>query len=661
MQFPFILSPSLGCPQIISAGEKNEFISVIVAAIDDQFGKWSLIPSSSNRREDLNPICLAQGEIDEISKDSSYLPPSVEETRENISKEVFIKVLGGKARIFKIKLSIAESERSKIPKKTGGSLRPTLYDLCLEGGISKRKLHAVYLTTSKDKDLHFIHLTDLHLARRNDLIEKELSAAIGPIDRFNNFNKNMREFIKKANQLADEGKLDIVLIGGDLVDFVNHGVSDEVSEADNNWQVFIEILTGGGHEPRKGKDGNHGIKVPIFTSTGNHDWRLHPYDVANVASSFRISKDQAENFDFEYYDTMEKLETKKREVYEKIIKEGSPITKENWPRALIKRFLRYSERWQTKALAPIILTVLSNFFPSLEKFDKLDAIIFLIAAGLHQILNSLMSTSIRYTVTNAVIPIEASVQALHYYFLHINPYFNYVFSFGSNHFIVMDTGPDCFVGQYLWNNGNKKMRRLSLNDNILGGSPDSMAFYPVNEYYVYSQIIWLEKVLKAIESQNRNDAKRIFVCLHAPPINVKRSPNITNGEERLEDDVRYGTINHFLSQFFHLCLGRKERNENYSGPKVDVVFSGHAHQNIEFRIEWRQHIYIYCGRYSKNNSRANFDEKKPFVVQTAGCGPLGADSGSSDPPYFRRVHVKKDGEVLSFRVESVVAGSHMII
>jgi hypothetical protein len=232
----------------------------------------------------------------------------------------------------------------------------------------------------------------------------------------------------------------------------------------------------------------------------------------------------------------------------------------------------------------------------------------------------------------------------------------------------MDTGPDCLTGQVLWDEGNKKMVRMSVRDNLLGGSPDSMAFYPENEFYTYGQIAWLENILKAIEPEKDADSRRrrIFVCLHAPPVNVKKRPAITPGlwEVELKDprvtigkwrlkllfwrpDIWYGTVNHYLSQFFHLCLGKKEGDAAYSGPVADIVFSGHGHKKIEFRIAYGQTgPIVFCGPYSDTLAPAGFDEHRPFIVQTAACGPISC--GYSSPPYYRVIRVGAKGVILGF-------------
>lgn len=653
-EFPLILSPNLGCPEILALDEKRLQITVIVATTDEKFGKWSLVPSYSNRDEGLKKIVLNEDESKEIHWGFKSYPSSIDETRENISKELYLDALGGDCRIFKVKLSLTESDPIELLRKVDGSSRPAIYDLCLDGVTFERKYHAVCLTESKSGSLRYIHLTDLHIAKRNDFIEQEITFGCGPINGFPNFNENLRKFIAKANEMSDKGELDFVIIGGDLVDFVNHGVADDVNFADNNWRIFIDIMTGGDGEPKRGEK-NHGIKVPLFTLTGNHDWRLHPYALENTPSAFVPNvddKNKLECFDFEYYDTMEALNAKKNNVYENIVKEGSAIRKENLLHTTAKKFLNFLEKWEAKVLVPVIFMFIAVLFPNVEITSTITFIVGLFAYALHGFINRKLGRFIRYLITHAVIPVEAGVHALHYYFLHINPYFNYAFSFGSNHFVMMDTGPDCLVGQYLWDDGNRKMKRISIRDNILGGSPDSMSFYPANEHYTYNQIVWLEGILKNIGNQKTagNKTDRIFICLHAPSINVAEPPKIPagNGEVELKRgqvDIRYGTINHYVSQFMHLCQGKKEGDPNYSGPKVDLIFAGHAHQKIEFRIGPNNEVY--CGNYSDEAPLKDFDDKKPFEVQAAACGPL--HTGYPDPPYFRTINIDVDGKIISFK------------
>lgn len=644
-EYPFILNPSLGCPQIVALDNGKPSFFAIVAATDEHFGQWSLLPAAASQDQHLAELQLTQGAVEEITQNCATIPLSIEGTREILSKELLNNVLAQRAKIFKVALALPEVDQDKMLRNVQGKFRPALYDLCLDGTVQQRKLHAVCIIESEDSGLHFIHLTDLHLARRNDIIEQEISAAAGQIKKFNNFNDRLRQFIRCANARADKGELDFVLIGGDMVDFVNHGVDDEVNVRDNNWMCFIEIITGKGQEAQQD---NTGLKVPVFTVTGNHDWRLHPYNITDMPAEFGICKQQAELFDCSYYDNKERIAAKTSEIYSNIIKQGSPILKENMLHSVLKGFLRYSETWQSKTLVPVMALLSSGINVEI----KSSLLLVVIAGILHRIINALAARVVRHSITHGVISIEADVHALHYYFLHINPYFNYAFSFGSSSFIMMDTGPDCFTGQDLWDDGNKKMGRLTVRDNILGGSPDSMAFYPANEYYSYGQIVWLEKVLKA-SAAAQQAKRRIFICLHSPPVNTRKQPCIPAGRDEVllekgKINICFGTANHFLSQFFHLCLGRKENDSSYAGPEVDIVFSGHAHQKIEFRLAaGAEGPLVYHGEYSSGAAGAVFQQKRPLVVQTAACGPLNND-GYPDPPYFRQVHVDKNGTIMKF-------------
>ncbi len=701
---PFILNPSLGCPRILSITDNQEptFTIIIAAKMPPRNLCVSLLSSKSNCTKVLKPLSLSVDTVTQVSYEPGRLPSTVEDTLESISKELFENVLEPGTMIFKVKVSLKNLSSVKNLRKVNGRSLPTLYDLNVyDSEVHMNKPHAVCLTHSLRKNVNFIHFTDLHLARRNDMIKDEISEVTGPLERLVQFNDNVRKFISEANKTADKGDLDFVLMGGDLVDFVNHGLSDEIIEEDNNWQVFIEILTG---LYSNGKSLCNGIKVPVYTTTGNHDWRLHPYDIALQHKVFGLEKKQAKEFECNYYNTQNELNAKMNMIYDKIVKEGTLLQKENIFHSILKIFISKSETWQAKAIVPLLAFVIS-FFTSLPSSFKivlpfigtlsfsqelLLPILFpVIVVILHFASNKIIKWFLRKMVRSAIIPIEAGAKALHYYFLHINPYFNYAFSYGSNHFIMMDTGPDCLVGQQFWNEGNKKARRLSVGDNFIGGAPDSMSFYPANPYYVYGQITWFENVLKSLENINlkrTNVEQRVFVCLHSPPINLETNPVLKEKNEVLlvnydvdsflgracynarrlmfkllgykessekypaPRNARYGTTNHYVSQFLHLCLGKKEKDPCYNGPEVDIVFCGHAHQEAEFRVEPNESegLNIYFGRYSKAEPSLYSGLKRPLFLQTAAGGPLSDNYGT--PPHYRIVKVDAHGRVVECKM-----------
>jgi hypothetical protein len=306
----------------------------------------------------------------------------------------------------------------------------------------------------------------------------------------------------------------------------------------------------------------------------------------------------------------------------------------------------------------------------------------LVALIVTLIVPSLLYARLR-RLLESLIALTAEAGTIHEYFLRVNPYFNYAFRVGNCHFILLDTGPDCLTAQSFWDEGGKKVRRITIKDNIIGGSPDSMGFYPANEFYPYSQISWLERVLSCIGSrevgkEEGSEKRRIFIGLHAPAANLSDSDR-KRADQQLERnqaqnkdqdtvlmkeghgleafDIRYGGVNHYLSQFFYLCMGyRESQTSKRSGPEVDVVFAGHAHWNLEFELrkppgagaDWSPELWY--GNFSKKVEAACQDENArwgPLLLQTAAGGP--ASDTAPDPPNFRYVTVNSTGEICHLR------------
>src|SRR5207245_11066486 len=113
----------------------------------------------------------------------------------------------------------------------------TLYDLCYRSSDSTPVTlspHCLYAKSSWT-DFGLLHLTDLHVARRNDILHQRIRDR-GPASaatQFNNFNDNLRDAVKYANHLHRSGELDAILMTRDLVDYVyevddvSHNTPDE--------------------------------------------------------------------------------------------------------------------------------------------------------------------------------------------------------------------------------------------------------------------------------------------------------------------------------------------------------------------------------------------------------------------------------------------------
>jgi len=154
--------------------------------------------------------------------------------------------------------------------------------LAPEKDLVERKYHAVCLTKRTWETFNFIHVTDLHIAKRNDQIfDMILESKANERERddfkkrYVNFNDHLRNLITQANQLAAENKVDFILMTGDLIDYINPslGKSDQT-----NWRFFHDILTGYATTEDRPEIP---LQVPIFTVLGNHDFRLNHYRLSD--------------------------------------------------------------------------------------------------------------------------------------------------------------------------------------------------------------------------------------------------------------------------------------------------------------------------------------------------------------------------------------------
>ncbi len=708
-QLPRILSPNLGCPFIVSPEELGtRGIDIVMA--EEKGGSadgFSLLAHPSYSGEGRDFFLELKGR-EELTEDT--LPPTfqdINETRFLISTTLRSSIFAGKARFFRYRAKPPSHPSQELWRRDGEETKPALYDLTMIKADQKfaTVFHALCLRPRKD-NLNFIHLTDLHIALRNDLYAGDLHENItlsalqdAKEIRFNNFNENLRRFIRYANRLRDEGSLDFVMITGDLVDFVQHGCSEQKDYGQNNYRVFRDLILGAGKEKERE---NPGLKVPIFTSTGNHDWRFYPYSPELSHEVFRIDKKVAEQLDRYWADEQEGISRKIEEVYKRLLGGELAIhgsAKFNLFKTPVRGFMQWIQKkmtvstetinkylqkaeWQKQFSKFIGYTVVGGGVSWLGGVEDPVRAGLIVSSAISALINlgiSMVRRAARLMCEN-LLSIEAGWQALRDYFLTINPYFNYGFRLGDHFFLILDTGHDCMRAQYLWDDGDKKMGPLSIQDNTIGQSPDSMALYDINEYYPYSQIGWIHRIIELINEEKKKVDRpiRVFMGLHAPPANLSTG-EVQKAEQEITDkrqglllaegryDIRYGTINHYLSHFLHLCLGRIEQEPAFKRyHTVDVVLSGHAHWTLEFRLAWdeeKKRPLVYFGDFTgkdkkdskdnKNHFQEDFDKLRPFLLQTPGCGPR--EDYSPEPPYFRLIEIDGDGKVLSAEVLALKA------
>lgn len=136
---------------------------------------------------------------------------------------------------------------------------PRVYDLA-RGETTERSRAVAPMKSARR--LRVALASDLHIARAfRDVLDDIASADADLAERLTDPDAQLDTFIAEANALADRGELDVVVLGGDLVD---HGRPDRASTAESsNARRLARRL--------------ESLRVPTFAVPGNHDHRLYAW------------------------------------------------------------------------------------------------------------------------------------------------------------------------------------------------------------------------------------------------------------------------------------------------------------------------------------------------------------------------------------------------
>ena len=184
--------------------------------------------------------------------------------------------------------------------------------------------HSIVISKNDWNDFSFVHATDLHLAERNDRIygtikkwtqslskeelEKKLNKHIRRfqflnklipnkpvksekplIKRLINPNNQFRKFIKIMNHKVYHNELDFIVVTGDIIDYALMSKVTKLFKTNAdfkyencNWQVFKNIILNvqsTKEEKYLALEKGEELLCPLFTTLGNHDFRIAAYDL----------------------------------------------------------------------------------------------------------------------------------------------------------------------------------------------------------------------------------------------------------------------------------------------------------------------------------------------------------------------------------------------
>lgn len=509
----------------------------------------------------------------------------------------------------------------------------TLYNVSVKvpGGSPRRVVpHAYYIKKSWN-NFSFIHATDLHISLRNDQIRDKLSQAEQDeaAKRYNNPNDAFRDLIHYANHLHDEGLLDFIMATGDLVDYFAEWpktagpnedksdlyVYDPVPGSQENLDLFIKLVLGRSPypDPEMTQIAHEELRVPIFTTMGNHDYRLNSFplrgkvvlnddkDESTLKKTLNILTGGAPKF----IDFIGAALTGDKEELLKVAPSFLHPQIMSFLNIKVKEINYYKSY---NLIAKEAKALHGGTVPEISAFDADDAPLRFLEAN-------------REPITDLGEP---------YYIVRLGPH----------RLVMLDTGYDAGIFKNTLDTAMAYLGFASEDKvNLADGTPNSIG---INDFE-------FGLVRQALLEADKDGL--VIVGLHAPPLNPKgdeyphyfRETEHPTADAReilgylfrqlelwplepklledwqLQPDLKLKPTGHFKSggldtlldwgiasriegkteEFLKLCVGQGIGITK----KVDLVLFGHIHHRVEYRLDWdrdRQELRYYMDFYSQN-------------------------------------------------------------
>ncbi len=164
---------------------------------------------------------------------------------------------GAAKQLFEVEIRVPASLEPPKPRTA------LAFHLTREGIIVRP--NAVAILAPGKRTLRLAFATDLHVADAWNTIEAAITQhAPDLVAHYFHPQRLLATFIEECNQLAARGELDLVVLGGDLVDHIYHerqNLSASRSN-DSNVRLLLSLLTP--------------LMVPVLAIPGNHDYRVNP-------------------------------------------------------------------------------------------------------------------------------------------------------------------------------------------------------------------------------------------------------------------------------------------------------------------------------------------------------------------------------------------------
>jgi len=185
---------------------------------------------------------------------------------------------------YEVSFSVKENGETMQAMMVGRGVRR--FDLAFDLPEAKERSVSggIVLQDKQGKDIHMVFASDLHVNERDNEIRKIMldslatmpmggreapdTAAMERVERFyESFNEHLEAAVAQWNQEYREGKLDYVVLAGDLADFINIPTTSAPQLfRGTNFRRLAHILSK--------------LEAPYYSKPGNHDVHLRPYPVS---------------------------------------------------------------------------------------------------------------------------------------------------------------------------------------------------------------------------------------------------------------------------------------------------------------------------------------------------------------------------------------------
>jgi hypothetical protein len=497
-------------------------------------------------------------------------------------------------------------------------------------------LHPVFLRRNLKPTLSIGHVTDTHVDVRNDVYArnlvresaKVLKATGGRRVVFNNWNDAFELVYSDS-----KSKSDVILLTGDLIDYGRGHLGKRESDHqlgrddryyfDRNWFLLYYLMA---------TKGNY--STPVYTTLGNHDWRLNPYP------PFAPSTPNHEEFIHNSIDFKpEEHETVLKKVMELAHGDGhdKPFAYAELARDVVEIL---KTAWKAKSLLPSFL------FGTKANLDR------------HKL------------------PTHTTEESVAWYLLLINPFLNYQFALHTGHeFLLLD-----FAEQ----------EELNREEDGHGFGPRALScLTPLQQWHV-EQFLKTPGKAKTLGIHVPPIGPRPGWSVNDLKVGMKtyqhpNTPKYTNRNFQVRWlrnvplpllAVAPATWSPWLAAAYGSFVNKDTRQwliKKLIGSSVRVVVSGHIHRQGLFTVYARplqlpppgprepgsviqvlavRSVEPQAVRHAKVPF-ATSDQSRlpgPVYVNTTSAGPKGYQyyddrKYSNVPPGFTVIHLKNDGEI----------------